>query len=449
MKEKLMVIDGNSIMNRAFFALPLLTNNEGVYTNAVYGFFNILFKFLDEDKPNYLAVAFDVHAPTFRHRMYDEYKYGRPPMAEELRPQIPLVKEILEAMNIQCIEKAGYEADDILGTLSSHFEAKGFDVTLVSGDRDMLQLASGHTTIKIPKTKGGKTEVDVYTEKDVIEKIGLTPSEFIEYKGLWGDPSDNIPGVPSIGEKTALKIIQEYKTVEAAILNWENIKPKRASENLLEYKSRAILSKKLATIVRDVPLDIETGDFEVEGMYTEEARALFEKLGFKTLLKRFKNTGIEPEGNFIELADMGQIEKELQLALTQEYIAYNLVSLDGIVYGISVYYENAEGFFVPMNNFNRDVILGLFKNFFMSQNKKISLNSKFEKVYLSKFDIEIKNVVFDCSLGGYIINASKPTYEYDSIAQDFLGESYLSEEAIFGKGKSKKTAYGVEQSVFL
>ncbi len=241
--EKIMLIDGNSIANRAFFGVPLLTNSHGEYTNAVYGFFNILFKLVDEEKPDHIAVAFDLKAPTFRHIKYEAYKGTRKGMAEELRSQMPIIKELLEAMGIKQYGLEGFEADDLLGTLSKKAEEAGYETVVVSGDRDLLQLASDTLKIRIPKTKGGKTETEDYFAADVVEKYGVTPTEFIEVKALMGDASDNIPGVPSIGEKTAVKIIQEYKTVENAIAHAQDVKPPRASKNLIEFTEQARMSR--------------------------------------------------------------------------------------------------------------------------------------------------------------------------------------------------------------
>ena len=255
MAEKIMLIDGNSIVNRAFYGVPLLTNKEGKYTNGVYGFLNILFKLLDEEKPDHLAVAFDLKAPTFRHKTFDGYKGNRKGMPEELREQMPLLKEMLQTMHISIFEKEGYEADDILGTLSALAEQNGVVPVVVSGDRDLLQIAGENLKVRIPKTKGGRTETEDYYASDVVEKYGVTPTEFIDVKALMGDASDNIPGVPGIGEKTAVKIIQQYHDIETAIAHATEIKPKKASENLAEFQEQARLSKFLATIIRDMPLE--------------------------------------------------------------------------------------------------------------------------------------------------------------------------------------------------
>ena len=228
MSKKIVLIDGHSILNRAFYGIPDLTNAEGLHTNAVYGFLNIMFKILDEEQPEYLTVAFDVHAPTFRHKMYPEYKGTRKPMAEELRQQVPVIKEMLTAMGIRIVEKEGYEADDILGTLSKRAQEAGLEVSVVSGDRDLLQLATEHVKIRIPKTKRTGTEIEDYYEKDVVARYQVTPTQFIDVKALMGDTSDNIPGVPGIGEKTATNLIVAYQSIENAYAHIDEIKPARA-----------------------------------------------------------------------------------------------------------------------------------------------------------------------------------------------------------------------------
>ena len=246
--KKIVLIDGHSILNRAFFGLPNLTNSEGLHTNAIYGFLTIMFKILDEEKPDYLTVAFDVHAPTFRHKMYDAYKGTRKPMADELRQQVPVIKEVLAAMTIPVITLEGYEADDILGTLAKRCQRDGFEVSILSGDRDLLQLADEHIKIRMPKTVKGQTSIEHYYPSDVIDKYQVTPEEFIDLKALMGDSSDNIPGVPGIGEKTATAIITKYKSIEAAYADVDNITPAKARNNLSEHYDMAVMSKKLARL---------------------------------------------------------------------------------------------------------------------------------------------------------------------------------------------------------
>ena len=290
MAEKIVLIDGHSILNRAFYGVPDLTNADGLHTNAVYGFLNIMFKILDQEKPEYLTVAFDVHAPTFRHEMFEEYKGTRKPMAEELRQQVPVIKEVLQAMGVKIIEKAGLEADDILGTISRMSERRGLEVSVISGDRDLLQLATEHVKIRIPKTKKGQTEIEDYYAEDVLNVYQVTPTEFIDLKALMGDTSDNIPGLPGVGEKTATKIITEYHSIENAHEHASELKPPHASKAIIEHWDLAVLSKTLATIKLDAEIDYEFADAKLGNLYTDEAYVYFQKLQFKNLLGRFETS---------------------------------------------------------------------------------------------------------------------------------------------------------------
>lgn len=287
--DKLVLIDGNSIVNRAFYGVPDLTNKEGLHTNAIYGFLNILLKVMEEETPTHLLVAFDVKAPTFRHEMFGEYKGTRKSMPDDLREQIPVLKEVLSAMDIRLKEQEGIEADDILGTLAKAGEAQGFDVSVVSGDRDLLQLATNQIKVRIPKTKGGKTVVEDYYRSQVIETYGVTPEQIIDLKGLMGDASDNIPGVPGVGEKTAVKILTQFGTVESAVEHVEEIKPNRAREAVKNNIELALLSKKLATIKTDCKLGVKLKDCRVDNIFTEKAYKIIQRLEFKSMLARFQN----------------------------------------------------------------------------------------------------------------------------------------------------------------
>ena len=246
--EKIVLIDGHSILNRAFYGVPDLSNSEGLHTNAIYGFLNIMFKILDEERPEYLVVAFDVHEPTFRHKIYSEYKGTRKPMPEELREQVPVMKEVLASMGIRTVEKPGLEADDILGTLAKRSEKEGMEVALISGDRDLLQIASSHIKIRIPKTKGGKTEVEDYYAADVEKKYQVNPVQFIDLKALMGDTADNIPGVPKVGEKTATDLMVRFGSLEGIYEHLEEVSRKSVRESLEANRELADLSKELATI---------------------------------------------------------------------------------------------------------------------------------------------------------------------------------------------------------
>ncbi|MDE5780237.1 MAG: DNA polymerase I, partial [Lachnospiraceae bacterium] len=316
MSEKLVLIDGHSILNRTFYGIPELTNSEGIHTNAVYGFLNIMLKVLEEEKADYCIVAFDVNHPTFRHQMYAEYKGTRKPMPEELREQVPLMKEVLKSMNISIAELAGYEADDILGTLSKKGEISGMDVAVISGDRDLLQLATGHVQIRIPKTKKGGTEVENYYEDDVKALYGVTPIEFIDMKALMGDTSDNIPGVPGVGEKTAAKLIAQYGSIENMYEHIDEMKSGKIKTSLEEHSDSAKISKELATINTEVPIDINIKDAVLKDMFNNESFKLLKHLELKSILNRFDTADFsnDVENEFKEVKDLDEfkniIEKE-------------------------------------------------------------------------------------------------------------------------------------------
>ena len=290
--KKILLIDGHSILNRAFYGVPLLTNHEGVHTNAVYGFINIMLKALEEETADYVAVAFDLKAPTFRHKMYEAYKGTRKPMPQELHEQVPIIKGVLAAMTIPVVTMEGYEADDILGTLAKRSQAEGFEVSILTGDRDILQIADEHIKIRMPKTTKGKTEIENYYPADVVAKYGVTPTEFIDLKALMGDASDNIPGVPGIGEKTATAIISKYKSIEAAHEAIDEITPAKAKNNLAEYYEQAVLSKTLATIDINAPVEFDIELARIENLFTEEAYNIFAGLELKSLLKKFDMTQV-------------------------------------------------------------------------------------------------------------------------------------------------------------
>ena len=295
-KEKLVLVDGHSILNRAFYGMPDLTNAAGVHTGAVFGFLNILFKILDEEKADYLTVAFDVHAPTFRHEVYKEYKGTRKPMPSELREQVPLIKKVLKSMGVQIREQAGLEADDILGTLARRGEEEGMEVTLVSGDRDLLQIATDHICIRIPKTKQGQTLTENYYAKDVLEKYSVTPKAFIDVKALMGDSSDNIPGVPKVGEKTATQLIVDYGSVDGVYAHLDEIKKPALKKNLAENEDLARLSLFLVTIKTDCDIPADWEDARLGNLYTQEAFKLYTELNFRALLPRF-DTAAADTGN--------------------------------------------------------------------------------------------------------------------------------------------------------
>lgn len=441
MAEKIMLIDGNSIVNRAFYGVPLLTNAEGRYTNGVYGFLNILFKLLDEEKPQYLAVAFDLKAPTFRHKTFADYKGTRKGMPDELREQMPLLKEVLQTMHIPIFEQEGYEADDILGTLSALAEQNGIDPVVVSGDRDLLQIAGEKLKVRIPKTKGGRTETEDYYAADVLEKYGVTPTEFIDVKALMGDTSDNIPGVPSIGEKTAVKIIQQYHDIETAIAHAAEIKPKKASENLTEFAEQARLSKFLATIIRDMPLEWQQEALRIGDLFNAEAYTLMKRLEFKSMFSRFEGTAPTKEEAEYRFADTKEEAEKVVSELEPGELGYTFVYENEECLGLALYQPKLGGVWVEasMQLMFHD-ILAIFKEIFTSSAyEKIGHDVKKDLHLLRAYGYDDVEVAFDTALAAYVLNATGSSYEYDDLAQDFLQESYPSAEEVFGKGKSKKT----------
>lgn len=460
MAEKIMLIDGNSIVNRAFYGVPLLTNGEGRYTNGVYGFLNILFKLLDEEQPDYLAVAFDLHAPTFRHRTFDGYKGTRKGMPEELREQMPLLKEVLQAMHIPIFEQEGFEADDILGTLSALAEKNGIVPVVVSGDRDLLQLAGETLKVRIPKTKGGRMETEDYYAADVQAKYGVTPAEFIDMKALMGDASDNIPGVPGIGEKTAAKIIMQYHDIETAIAHAAEIKPKKASENLAAYQEQARLSKFLATIVRDMPLEWDKETLKIGDMFNQTAYELVKRLEFKSMFSRFEGSASAPkqaEQTYRFVADR-EGAKEVLAALKKGEVGYAFVYENEEGQGLALYQEQLGGVWMEASMaFLMQELLEIFQPFFAdSAYRKIGHDVKKDIRFLRSYGYDGFTAEFDTAIGAYILNATGRSYEYDDIAAAFLNETYPSQEEVFGKGRTKKafaalpeaerTAYGARQA---
>ena len=291
--NKILVVDGHSIINRAFYGVPDLTNKSGLHTNAIFGFINILLKAMDDEKPTHLAVAFDVHAPTFRHVMYKEYKGTRHPMPDELREQVPVMQDLLQAMNIPIMTQEGYEADDLLGTMAKKAQSEGWEAVILSGDRDLLQIADEHIKIRIPKTKGGKTEVEEYFPKDVKEKYGVTPLQFIDVKALMGDSSDNIPGVPKVGEKTAISLIQQFGSMDGIYEHIEEVSKPAIKTSLLENKETAYFCQKLVTIITDAPLPISPEDTAIQNFYNDKSFAMMKDLELKSFLSRFSVTSVE------------------------------------------------------------------------------------------------------------------------------------------------------------
>ena len=448
MAEKIVLIDGHSILNRAFFGLPDLTNSEGLHTNAIYGFLNIMLKLLDEEKPEYLTVAFDVHAPTFRHEMYEEYKGTRKPMADELRQQVPVMKEVLRSMGIRIIEQEGLEADDLLGTLSKRCESEGMDVTIISGDRDLLQLATDKVKIRIPKTKQGRTEVEDYYAADVKERYQVTPLEFIDMKALMGDTSDNIPGVPGIGEKTAAKIITEYHSIENAYQHAGELKPPRASKAIVEYWDMAVMSKKLAAICVDVSLDYDIESARLGNIFTEEAYTLFQKLQFKNLLSRFEVKGPSHavEDSFRTAGSREETERILEEAAEAETLgmavfrrtaeALPLFAGEARIGGVALCFGEKEIYCIPEEKMEIAELL--------EKLEKLSAGPKTLSVFHLKetmkyFTPSVKDNCFDGIIAAYLLNPLKNDYEFEDVAREQL--DLLLEEKMEDEKKACYEAY--------
>ena len=431
MREKIVLIDGHSILNRAFYGVPDLTNSEGLHTNAVYGFLNIMFKILDEEKPEYLTVAFDVHAPTFRHKMYAEYKGTRKPMADELRQQVPVIKEVLRAMRVKTIECAGLEADDLIGTLSNRCENEGMEVTVISGDRDLLQLATEHVKIRIPKTKQGKTEIEDYYAKDVEERYQVTPKEFIDLKALMGDTADNIPGVPSIGEKTATKIITQYHSIEEAHEHVDELKPPRASKALSEHWDLAVLSKELATINVKADFPYELSEAKLGNLYTEEAYIFFQKLEFKNLLSRFDVSAPvnKVEDGFKIITSKSEAEKVFVQAEEASTIgAVIFKDLENVLPlfadqaglgGIGLCFSKEESYCIKVE---KDITGEWLLKKLADVAEKAETYAMFHlKESMEQVTIRNQANCFDVSVAAYLLNPLKNNYTWEDVAREHLG----------------------------
>ena len=431
MSSKLVLIDGHSILNRAFYGLPDLTNAEGLHTNAIYGFLTIMFKLLEEEKPEYLTVAFDVHAPTFRHKMYAEYKGTRKPMADELRQQVPVIKEVLHAMGVKTIECAGLEADDLIGTLSNRCENEGMEVTVISGDRDLLQLATEHVKIRIPKTKQGKTEIEDYYAKDVEERYQVTPKEFIDLKALMGDTADNIPGVPSIGEKTATKIITQYHSIEEAHEHVDELKPPRASRALSEHWDLAVLSKELATINVKADFPYELSEAKLGNLYTEEAYIFFQKLEFKNLLSRFDVSAPanKVEDGFKIITSKSEAEKVFVQAEEASTIgAVIFKDLENVLPlfadqaglgGIGLCFSKEESYCIKVE---KDITGEWLLKKLADVAEKAETYAMFHlKESMEQVTIRNQANCFDVSVAAYLLNPLKNNYTWEDVAREHLG----------------------------
>lgn len=454
MSEKLVLIDGHSILNRAFYGVPDLSNAQGLHTNAVYGFLNILFKLLDEEKPDYLTVAFDVKAPTFRHEIFKEYKGTRKPMPQELREQVPVLKDVLHAMGIKTMEQAGLEADDILGTLAKRAEKKGMDVSLVSGDRDLLQIATDKIKIRIPKTKGTRTEVEDYYASDVQEKYGVTPVGFIELKALMGDTADNIPGVPKVGEKTATELLKQFSTLDNLYEHVDEVTKKAVRESLIANKDLAYLSLTLATIDINSPVELDWEEARIKELFTPEAYELFARLEFKNMLGRFEHTAAGGNGLTEKIrmtSEFGEAQSVFDRAGQSERCGFFILTDTdekelcalALCFGeeeISVL--RAEGFVTAQWLCGQ--LSGLYKkgvrlSTFHMKKAYGALLSGGERELTAEAGTASDSVrcgtetLFDVLIAAYLLNPLKNDYEPEDVANEYLGISLQSRKQMFDK----------------
>jgi DNA polymerase I len=433
LNKKLVLIDGNSIAYRAFFALPLLHNDKGIHTNAIYGFTMMLMKILEEEKPTHMLVAFDAGKTTFRHKTYSEYKGGRQKTPPELSEQFPFLRELLAAYQICSYELENYEADDIIGTLSSQAAKEGFDVKIISGDRDLTQLASDRVTVDI--TRKGITDVDSYTPEFVMEKYGITPGQIIDLKGLMGDTSDNIPGVPGVGEKTALKLLKEFGTIENLLNSLDKVSGKKLKEKLEEHREQALMSKELATILREAPLEISLEDTEYKGYDMEKVVALFKELGFNSLLSK-----IGQREEVQEQADLHEIEYTFVTEVTDELLSNHSALIVEVlesnyhkapILGFAVVNEKGKFFISTETAFASET----FKHWLEDERQKKSVfDAKRAIVALKWHGIHLKGIEFDLLIASYILNPSESTEDIASIAKTKGYTNVQADETVYGKG---------------
>ena len=436
MTEKIVLIDGHSILNRAFYGVPELNNSQGVPTNAVYGFLNILFKILEEEEPQYLAVAFDRKEPTFRHQMYPEYKGTRKPMPEALHAQVPLMKEMLTACGVPILERPGYEADDILGTIARQSEERGMEVTLVSGDRDLLQIASDHICIRIPKTKGGQTVTENYRAQQVQEKYGVTPQEFIDVKALMGDSSDNIPGVPSIGEKTATSLIATFHSIENAYAHLPEVKPPRAQKALGEHYDMAQMSKELATICVTAPVEFSWEEARLGNLYTREAYELMKQLELKSLLKRFDaGSWEEPQEEtpltWREISEPAEAAAFLETLGAPGGFSVQTVAQGKELLGVVFAPAPEEAVYLPVSGEVTSALLA--RELDAAAERAGSVTVLDLKSLLKMLPVREQDVYFDAGVAAYLLNPLKSSYGYEDLARDYLHQTVPAPSEILGK----------------
>ncbi|MGF7056527.1 DNA polymerase I [Brassicibacter mesophilus] len=451
--KKLMVIDGNSLLHRAFHALPPLMNKEGIYTNGVYGFLTMLYKVLDEYQPDYISVVFDKKGPTFRHLEFEEYKAGRVKMPNELGMQFPILKEALDKLNINRAEMDGFEADDLAGTIAKFGEQNGLEVIAVSGDKDYLQLASDKT--KILLTRKGISNLEIYDKDAVLDRYELTPEQFIDLKGLMGDKSDNIPGVPGIGEKTGIKLLKEYGSIEGIYQNIDNISGAKLKEKLIEYRTQAFMSRKLSQIITEVPISISLEELLRKEPDFDELYDLYQKLEFRSLItkiqkniteKNVESVGTKRDINYTVIRSINELKK-LANDILSNRVLYIKIAIDGEhpliddLIGIGIKSDEDEVFYIDFveNNITEPQFLDVFKKIFEDESiKKIGHDVKNDILALMNKGVNVNGIVFDSIIGQYLINPSQNDYNLKNLSSEYLSLDIMSEDELLGTGKNKK-----------
>ena len=452
-KEKLMIIDGSSLLHRAFYALPLLSTKEGIYTNGVYGFLTMLYRIKDEYKPDYICVAFDKKGPTFRHKEYKDYKGTRQSTPTELAQQFPIIRDILKAMNIKTLEMSEYEADDIAGSLAKEGEAKNLNVILVTGDKDYLQLASDNS--KVLLTRKGITELEIFDRQKIIHEYGIEPKQFIDLKGLMGDKSDNIPGVPGIGEKTGLKLIKEFNNIENIYKNLDKVRGKKLKENLTENENIAYLSRKLGEIITNVPLDVKIEDLTVKESNWEELIPLYEEYEFKSLIDRIPDKFVPKENEVkkeftyevIEETDFNKvvslIRKEGKFAF--KFLTDELNSIESNIISVGIKTEESPTYYIDLLSGEKEFIES-FKTIFEDKEiEKIGHQLKTDIIILFRLGIKIENYSYDSMIAQYLIDPSQSEYSINKLSDEYFNYYGIDETMILGKGKKQKSFLDVEE----
>lgn len=444
--EKIMIIDGSSLLHRAFYALPTLTTKEGLFTNGVYGFLTMFYRIMDEYNPDYVCVAFDNKGPTFRHKEFKEYKGTRQSTPSELAQQFPMIRSVLKAMGVKTLAMDEYEADDIAGTLSKMAKEKSIESILVTGDKDYLQLVDDNTKVLI--TKKGISEMDLFNEEKIAEVYDIEPKQLIDLKGLMGDKSDNIPGVPGVGEKTGLKLIKQYGSIEKIYENIDEVSGKKLKENLIENERTAYMSRSLGEIFLGIPLDLELEELRGDKPDWKELYSIYEQFNFKSLYDKIPEEFREEKIETLDVNYKITSNKEFQDIISHidkdskfsfKFITEDDDYIEDEILGIGIKAQNSNSYYIDFNQYKDDFVK-IFKHIFEDGNiEKIGHDLKKDIVQLYKLDIEINNYSFDTKIAQYVLDPSQNSYDIDRIGKEYLGVQGISEENLLGKGKKKKS----------